>query len=289
MISNYHTHSQFCDGKGSLREYVEYALSHGFEALGFSGHAPVPFPNNFSIKESQYPDYCNEIRALKEEYAGRIDIRLGLEIDYIPGLLEDFAPLVEKGGLEYTIGSVHLIPHPDDTDALRQLNATATDEERQQIPYHLWFIDGPRQETYDKGLHHIFYDDIRAGVRAYFHQQNAMIERNRPTIVGHPDKIVMHNKDRYFDYNEKWFRDLLYETIHLIAESGCICEINTRGLYKGRHTDYYPARETIRYMQTLDIPVMVATDAHEPANLNLFEGAYEFLHETGYRNIVTKL
>lgn len=289
MISNYHTHSRYCDGRGELREYVEYALAHGFQALGFSGHAPVPFPNNFSIKDDNYLNYCNEVRALKAEYADRIDIRLGLEIDYIPGLLEDFTPLVEQGGLEYTIGSVHLIPHPDETETLRLLNATAKGDERQQIPYHLWFIDGPRQETYDNGLHHIFHDDIRAGVRAYFHQQNAMIERNHPTIVGHFDKIVMHNKNRYFQYDEPWFRDLLYETVQLIHESGCIAEVNTRGLYKGRHTDYYPARETLKHMNSLGIPVLVGTDAHEPANLDQFEGVFDFLKEIDYRNVVSKL
>ena len=289
MISNYHTHSRHCDGRGELREYVEYALSKGFKALGFSGHAPVPFPNNFSIKDDDYLNYCNEVRALKAEYAGRIDIRLGLEIDYIPGLLEDFTPLVEQGGLDYTIGSVHLIPNPNDVSELRHLSATAKGDERQQIPYHLWFIDGPRQETYDNGLHHIFGDDIRAGVRAYFHQQNAMIEQNRPTIVGHPDKIVMHNRERYFSCTDRWYRDLLFETLQLIAETGCICELNTRGLYKGRHTDYYPSKEAVRFMDTLGIPLLVSTDAHQPSDLDRSEGAFDFLAEIGYRNIVERI
>ncbi|MBQ6238515.1 MAG: histidinol-phosphatase [Bacteroidales bacterium] len=286
MISNFHTHSRHCDGRGELREYVEYALSKGFKALGFSGHAPVPFPNNFSIKDDDYLNYCNEVRALKAEYAGRIDIRLGLEIDYIPGLLEDFTPLVEQGGLDYTIGSVHLIPNPNDVSELRHLSATAKGDERQQIPYHLWFIDGPRQETYDNGLHHIFGDDIRAGVRAYFYQQNAMIEQNKPTIVGHPDKIVMHNRERYFSCADRWYRDLLFETLQLIAETGCICELNTRGLYKGRHTDYYPSKEAVRFMDTLGIPLLVSTDAHQPSDLDCSEGAFDFLAEIGYRNIV---
>ncbi len=276
MISNYHTHSRYCDGKGELREYVEYALSRGFKALGFSGHAPVPFENNFSIKEEDYLDYCNEVRRLKEEYDGRIEIRLGLEIDYIPGVLEDFGALIATGGLDYTIGSVHLVPSspiPEGTDIAEQL----------------WFIDGPRYETYDEGLQKIFGGDIRAGVRAFFHQSNEMIEKNRPTIVGHMDKIVMHNRGRYFDPEEDWFRELLYETIELVRETGCIAEINTRGLYKGRHTDFYPSRNAIRHMNELGIPVLVGTDAHQPSDLDKFEGIHDFLKEIGYRNVVTSL
>ena len=287
MLSNYHTHSCYCDGRGKPYEFVEYALSHGFSALGFSGHSPLPFKNNFSIKD--YDGYCNDIRSLKEKYAGRIEIKLGLEIDYVPGLLGDFKPLIKSGGLDYTIGSVHLIPNPDDVEELRKLNDTTVGEERAQIPYHLWMIDGPRQETYDNGLRHIFGGDIRTGVRAYFRQENEMIEKNRPTIVGHPDKILMHNKERYFNSSDKWYRDLFYETLDLIHETGCICEINTRGIYKGRHTDYYPSREHLRRMNELGIPVVVSTDAHQPSELDLSEGAYELLKEVGYKNLITRL
>ena len=92
MRSNYHTHSCYCDGKGQPREYVEFALANGFTALGFSGHAPLPFSNTFSIHSEDYLAYCNEVRALKEEYRGRIDILLGLEIDYVPRRLPSTHP-----------------------------------------------------------------------------------------------------------------------------------------------------------------------------------------------------
>jgi len=277
MLSNYHTHSNYCDGKCAPQEYVDYAVGHGFTHLGFSGHAPVPFESSFAIKECNYLDYCNEIRTLKERYADRIEIRLGLEVDYITAVQEDFAPLVERGQLEYTIGSIHLITNPEEFDA------------KGDIANQLWFIDGPLQERYDEGLQRIFHGDIRKGVTTYFRQYNAMLLKNRPTIAGHVDKIVMHNRGRYFDYNERWFRDLLYETIELIAQLGIVCEINTRGIYKGRHDDYYPARQTIRHMNTLGIPVTVATDAHHPTDLDKFEGAYEFLRESGYKNVLEKL
>ena len=268
MLSNYHTHSSYCDGKATPREMVEFAVAHGFSALGFSGHCPLPFENTFSITD--YEGYCREVRSLQEEYADRIEISLGLEIDYVPGMLESFTPLIEQGGLDYTIGSVHLIP----------ANTTPRGDED------LWFIDGSKYERYDEGLFRLFGGDIKRGVRAYFHQQNAMLERNRPTIVGHPDKIVMHNRDRYFHEDEPWYRDLALETIHLIHELGLICEINTRGIYKGRHADYYPGKWLIQEMKQLRIPVIVSTDAHAPEDLLRTEGAYEYLQEIGYRDVL---
>ena len=214
MRSNYHTHSRYCDGKGELREYVELALANGFSALGFSGHAPLPFKNTFSIHDEDYIAYCDEVRALKEEYRGRIDIRLGLEIDYVPGVCDDFRPLIEKGGLDYFIGGVHLVTDPADTDWLRSHPSDAAQR--------IWFIDGPKQETYDEGLQRVFHGDIRRGVTAFFHQSNAMIESQRPTIVAHFNKIVMHNRDRYFLEHDKWYLDLVYETVDLIREVCCI-------------------------------------------------------------------
>jgi len=280
-MTNYHTHSRYCDGKGEPREYVEFALAHGFTALGFSGHSPLPYDNKFSIHADQYAGYCSTIRNLKAEYAGRIDIRLGLEIDYVPGLCEDFHPLMEQGGLDYTIGSIHLIPAPGCREELLR--------NPQDAAKWLWMIDGPRHETYDDGLQRLFHGDIRQAVKAFFYQNNEMITSQKPTIIGHFDKVVMHNRDRYFHYDEQWVRDLLYETIGLIRESGSICEVNTRGIYKGRHYDYYPAKETLRYMNSLGIPVIVSTDAHEPSDLLHTEGAEDFLKEINYQNIVTTL
>lgn len=281
MHSNYHTHSTYCDGKASPWQMVDFALEHGFTHLGFSAHSPLPYQNTFSIHADRYVEYCDTVRALAHEYADRIDIRLGLEIDYVPGLCEDFKPLIEQGRLQYTIGSIHLIPPPEQVEYLRQHPSEAAE--------HLWMIDGPRYQVYDEGLQRLFGGDIRRAVRCFFDQTNRMIETQRPTIVGHFDKIVMHNRDRYFHYDEPWFLSLIYETVQLIHETGCICEINTRGLYKGRHTDYYPACSTIRHMDSLGIPVIVSTDAHAPEDLLCTEGAEQFLADIHYHNIVTTL
>lgn len=281
MLSNYHTHSRFCDGKGELHEYVEFALANGFTSLGFSGHAPLPFENSFSIHAEEYQTYCDEVRALKEEYCGRIDIRLGLEIDYVPGVCDDFRPLIQQGGLDYFIGGVHIVTDPADTEWLRNRPADAAQRS--------WFIDGPRYETYDEGLQHLFNGNIRRGVTAFFHQTNAMIESQRPTIVAHFNKIVMHNRGRYFSEHDKWYLHLVYETIELIRETGCIAEINTRGIYKKRHDDFYPSKELLRYMNDKHIPVIISTDAHCPEDLIRSEGAEECLREIGYSEIITRL
>ena len=45
MTINYHTHTYRCGhAVGNEREYVEKAIELGFSELGFSEHAPMPFP-----------------------------------------------------------------------------------------------------------------------------------------------------------------------------------------------------------------------------------------------------
>ncbi len=143
-LFNLHTHSNFCDGKAEPEEYILKAIELGFHTLGFSSHAPVPFENNFSLKEERFDEYISTIRALKDQYSEKINIFLSLEIDYIPGITKDFEEFVRKGNLDYTIGGVHLV--------------------RNKEKQGLWFIDGPLQETYENGLMKLFNGNIRKGV-----------------------------------------------------------------------------------------------------------------------------
>ena len=82
---NHHTHSYFCDGSSVPEEYAEEAIRLGFDTLGFSSHAPVPFDNTFALKEERRPEYQKAIRELQKRYADRLEIYMGLEIDFIPG------------------------------------------------------------------------------------------------------------------------------------------------------------------------------------------------------------
>ena len=90
-------------------DYVKKAIALGFEALGFSGHAPVPMENSFAILPEELNDYGNAIKFLKQKYSNQIKIFLSLEIDYIPKVIEDFSIFKKQLELDYTIGSVHLV------------------------------------------------------------------------------------------------------------------------------------------------------------------------------------
>jgi len=109
---NYHTHCSFCDGTGEPEAFVLEAIRQGMNPLGFSSHAPLPFPNNFAMKERQLPDYLRTVRAIRDKYRDSIRILVGLEVDFVPGIEEYQAGLFSLG-LDFTIGSVHYVDQTD--------------------------------------------------------------------------------------------------------------------------------------------------------------------------------
>jgi histidinol-phosphatase (PHP family) len=264
---NLHTHCHYCDGSSEPEEYIREAIRLGFGTLGFSSHAPVPFENRFAIQsEDQLKKYAYEIRFLKQKYAGKIEILLGLEADFIPGITRDFGYLKEFAGLDYIIGGIHLIKNPEKEN--------------------LWFTDGPKQESYDQGLQAIFDNDIKLAVKTYWQQVRLMIETQKPDIIAHLDKIKMHNKNRFFTEDEAWYQEELDATLDLIARSGQVVEVNTRGIYKGRSDELFPGIDALKKIRSLHIPITLSSDAHKSEELNLyFEETKEILRKTGFEKL----
>ncbi|GAP41921.1 histidinol phosphate phosphatase, HisJ family [Lentimicrobium saccharophilum] len=265
-LHNYHTHTHYSDGSSAPVEYIEEAVRQGFSALGFSEHSVLPFENTFALKPGSEAAYTSEIRKLRETFSDRIEVLLALEADYIPTLSTGFEKLKQSLGLDYIIGSVHLVGN--------------------SYPDNLWFIDGPKRETYDEGLKQFYNGDIRKAVTAYWHQINSMLENESFAIIGHLDKIKMHNQGRWFREDEKWYASLVNETLALIAEKEVIVEVNTRGIYKGRSDSLFPGETILRIIHERNIPVTISSDAHQPSEISLLFGqAEEMLKKCGIRSV----
>jgi len=266
-LFNLHTHTHYCDGSEEPEAYIRKALELEFSTLGFSGHAPMPFKNKYAIDADQLSNYISEINQLKSKYKDQIDVLCSLEFDYIPRITDDFKQITENFQLEYTIGSVHLVRNENDEN--------------------LWFIDGKSHEPYDTGLKDYYGGNIKHAVKNYFGQLNEMIDTQRPDIIGHLDKIKMHNRNRYFTENEVWYQNEIDQTLDLIKSSNTIVEVNTRGLYKKRSDSLFPGAKILKKMKKLHIPITVSSDAHKPGELALFiPETINLLREIGFKKLM---
>lgn len=114
MIANYHTHTPRCNhAEGTEREYAESALAAGLEILGFSDHSPCVFPGDYyswyRMKLPELEDYVRAVLTLRQEYAGRLEIPLGLELEYYPGIFPSLLPILRDQPLDYLLLGQHFI------------------------------------------------------------------------------------------------------------------------------------------------------------------------------------
>lgn len=112
MIANYHTHTVRCfHAEGNDEEYIQNALAAGLDTLGFSDHAPQPFPGDYYSTMRMYPEtlkeYAQSVSALREQYKGRLNIHTGLEAEYYPALFPTLLQWVRDEGIEYLILGQH--------------------------------------------------------------------------------------------------------------------------------------------------------------------------------------
>ena len=112
MIANYHSHTARCrHARGAEGEYVENALERGLQVYGFSDHTPQFFPGDYYSTMRMFPEelpgYCETVRALQKEYRGRLEIPLGLEVEYYPSCWKELLPRLRDHGIEYLILGQH--------------------------------------------------------------------------------------------------------------------------------------------------------------------------------------
>jgi histidinol-phosphatase (PHP family) len=264
LLTNYHTHCYLDDGNGKPEEYVEQARSEGLRALGFSCHAPLPFPTDWVLTKEKLGTYMHEIAAMKKRFGDSIEIYMGLEVDYVRDIAGPLAPAIAALRLDYTVGSVHFV-------GAEQEGEHGT-------------IDRPEAE-FRELLESAYGGDARRLVREYYLLMREMVEQQTPDIVGHMDVIKKNNpKGKYFDEGAAWYRDEIMKTLETVAASGAIVEVNTGGLARKRTDAVYPSPWILRECNRLGIPTHINSDAHVPEQVAYgFGDARAVLRECGYR------
>lgn len=263
---NYHSHSDYCDGKASPESFLHAAIEKGFHVYGYSSHAPLPFETPWNMPSSRLDDYISHIARLKKETCKTIEVLTALEIDYIENVWGWRKSGLCSYPLDYVIGSVHFI---------------------NRYPNGEWFCFDGKPDAFFRGIEEIYQNDFRKAIAGYFNAVRSMIENDPPHIVGHLDKIKMHNTVRpYFNETDHWYLEELDQTLRLIGMKGCILEVNTRGLYKHNPPMLYPAEHVLERALKLNIPVMINSDAHHPEDIEKgFAEAAETLLRCGYKTL----
>lgn len=264
--ANYHSHCHYCDGSHAPEEYIKAAIAAGVKAYGFSSHAPLPFASKWAMPFEKMLPYFSEIAALKAKYAGQIQIYTGFELDYIASAFVAPKQWARAFNADYIIGSIHFI----DTFANGQH----------------WEIDNTTQ-VFKQGLAAIFDNNIQAAIQRYYALTREMVQKQMPEVVGHLDKIKIHNRHKpFFDESAPWYQATVQKTLETIATTGQIVEVNTRGIYKKQATETYPGAWVLERMYELNLPIMLNSDTHHPSDITKeFSATAQLLRKIGFKKL----
>lgn len=263
--TNYHSHSEFCDGTGKLEDYVKSAVNKGFEAFGLSGHAPLPFENDWTIPKKDLLSYLNEAKRLKTTYKDDIDLKIGLEIEYIENTMGPSDRYYRNLGLDFIIGSIHLLP---DVNTGEYLAVEYIKSEMEQL------------------INDTFGGDARLLVKEYYRLIRDMSQCGKFDIVGHLDIVKKTNIDSiYFNETEEWYKAEIDTTLECIADNKQILEVNT-GHILNDPSRIYPSPWILQKAKVYDIPIMLSSDTHRPDRIdNYFEEAKLIIINAGYSEL----
>ncbi len=249
---NFHTHSRFSDGRDTPRELIEEALERGFYAIGFSDHSWFPATdgaNDYTMTEAETPRCFREIESLSRDYAGRIRVWNGLELDR-----ESPPPALPY---DYIIAAVHGI-----TRRGRYLAIDYTPEEEVRL------------------VTEFFGGDWESFGEAYYDALTDHVLRRGADIVAHLDLPVKYG---LFPEESARVRDAASSAVRAIVKECDLFELNTGVIVRSSRTVPYPSRFLLGEIRAAGGRVIVDSDCHDRRHLTCwFDEAEEYLSSAGF-------
>lgn len=253
--ANLHTHSIYSDGAHTPREIIDQAISLGMTAIGISDHSYTFFDTRYCLAKEKNGQYINELRALKEEYKGKIDVLVGIELD-------GFSNGYERSDFDYIIGSCHYINFGGEY--------ISVDSNIEGVRYGI--------EKYCGG-------DALEFARRYYNTYTELICSMRPDILGHIDLVA---KLGAVDESSTEYRKMAISALYDALSVSPIIEMNTGAISRGYKALPYPASFMFEEIKARGGKIILSSDSHNKNTLTFhFNECLELLRANGFKSIVT--
>jgi histidinol-phosphatase (PHP family) len=231
-----------------IDRYVEAALARGVTELGFTEHLyrcvesePVlgsawkedPNPGLVeqmaeSLRVERTLSLDRYVELILDAKARGLPVKLGLEVDFVPGTEERVMELLAGYPFDYLVGSIHWIG--------------------------AWRFMGPRapEEYLRRGVD-VAFDE-------YFALETALAASGMVDVLGHADVIKVAGLVPNADLAP------LYEpVVAAAARTGTAVEVSSGGLRR-EAAEVYPSPAFLRLFKQAGVPITLASDAHRPAD-----------------------
>lgn len=246
-LADYHTHTPLCrHAEGWPVDLARAAVERGLGELGFADHNPMPEPfDDWRMLIEELPRYLDAVAEARAAFP-QLNIKLGLECDFLPGQEKWIERLAGMAEWDFLIGSVHYLPAGWEVDNPKYLS-----RHTHRAAPEMW-------EQYWSTLAQC----IRSGLFDF---------------IAHPDL------PKKFGVSPEGDLRRYYEpAIEALADTGLAYEINTAGLRKPC-AEQYPAARFLELAHSAGVPLLINSDAHHPTEVGAdFDRALALARAAGY-------
>ncbi len=264
-------------GIDRLEDIVDKAIEANHPSITFVIHSPrltrfrYIAERNTNVKfirgNQSYLNYPKRIANLRKKYEGKINIKYGVELEWMGddlGLQWSRSKIFQAEDADYVIGSVHFAP--------------------EGLPY-----DGSKEEAEEllklRGSLEAYWD-------GYFNEMIQMIEcfGSMIQIIGHIDlpklNVDMPEALVNFETSSHPLANKFRTLLEIIADRNLSLDVNMAGKFKG--VGVYPIQNILRRAHELQIPVCVGTDTHHVRYYGVnFKESLAYIQEAGYEDYVS--
>ena len=256
-----HMHTWFStDSEACPRDMADEAVRKGLKTICFTDHFDK---DDLEWGEEGIFDvdaYFVEMQKLQEEYAGKLNIRIGIELGLRTYLKDYYEELTKKYPFDFVIGSVHNVPYKKDAEG----NILYTDPAAEKL-----FTDRTDKEAY-----RLMMETTLENVRTSDCFQT----------LGHLDYVVRYGKSREKEYSYTDYADIIDEILKLLIEKEKGLEVNSAGLKYGLPFAHPHPDVLKRYHELGGEIITIGADAHKPEHIAYdFAKVEEILKSCGFK------
>ena len=261
MLTDYHVHLRLDDSPerfeqtftaANVDRYRETASDRGIAELGVAEHIyrfsaaldiwDHPFWRRYAFDDLDA--YCAFVR---EE----TDLRLGIEMDFVPGREDRIATQLDGRDWDYVVGSIHFL----------------RDQSLDTEDYSIWGTGESAERVWRR-----YFETVAESARSGLYD-----------IIGHPDLVKVWGRAAPVPDGDP--RRYYEPAVEAFAETGVAVELSTAG-WRKPVAEQYPSAPFLEMLVDAGCPIALSSDAHVPEQLGFeYERALELLERVGVREI----
>jgi histidinol-phosphatase (PHP family) len=257
LLTDYHVHLRPDDSPepftaANAERYRETATERGIAELGVAEHI---YRFSAALDIWEHPFWRRYASEDLDAYCGFVreetDLKLGIEMDFVPGREDRIANQLDGRDWDYVVGSIHF---------LRDRSLDTED-------YSIWGTGESPEKVWRR-----YFETLAESARSGLYD-----------IIGHPDLVKVWGRAAPIPDGD--LRRYYEPAVEAFAETGVAVELSTAG-WRKPVGEQYPSAPFLEMLVDAGCPIALSSDAHTAEHLGFeYERAVELLQDHGVGEI----